>query len=161
VLRRITGFVADEQGDMVALLDCGHRQHVRHRPPLFPNAWVLDPAQRAQRVGTALSCPPCGRAEPPDGLRVERTLGPFDAQSIPAALRHEHRTPHGGWARLCVERGALDLVLAVIGAPQTAPRRLRAGDTQAIPPGVPHEVVIVAPVRCLLELLAPEDAPPP
>lgn len=31
--RRIVGFDRDEEGDWVALLECGHRQHVRHRPP--------------------------------------------------------------------------------------------------------------------------------
>ncbi|MCB1185380.1 DUF3565 domain-containing protein, partial [bacterium] len=30
----ITGFIQDEAGDWIALLACGHRRHVRHRPPL-------------------------------------------------------------------------------------------------------------------------------
>ncbi len=36
VERRITGFAQDDVGDWVALLDCHHRQHVRHHPPLWP-----------------------------------------------------------------------------------------------------------------------------
>ena len=45
--RRIVGFVADEVGDWVALLDCHHRQHVRHRPPFRVAPWVEDEAGRA------------------------------------------------------------------------------------------------------------------
>ena len=33
VERPITGYHQDELGDWVAELDCGHNQHVRHRPP--------------------------------------------------------------------------------------------------------------------------------
>lgn len=64
--RVITGFVSDEHGDWVAWLDCGHRQHVRHKPPLWPNPWVHDDTERARRVGTSLDCPLCDRGEPVD-----------------------------------------------------------------------------------------------
>jgi hypothetical protein len=62
--RLITGFVSDEHGDWVALLECGHRQHVRHKPPLWPNPWVADDGGRARRVGTPLDCVLCDRGEP-------------------------------------------------------------------------------------------------
>jgi Protein of unknown function (DUF3565) len=65
VLRRIVGFVADEVGDWVALLECHHRQHVRHRPPFWSAPWVVDPAERERRIGTTLDCPLCDRGEPP------------------------------------------------------------------------------------------------
>jgi len=62
--RRIVGFHTDEEGDWVADLDCGHTRHVRHRPPWFNRPWVVDPAQRAAAIGTALDCVKCDRGEP-------------------------------------------------------------------------------------------------
>jgi hypothetical protein len=62
VRRTITGFVQDDEGDWVALLDCLHRQHVRHRPPFQDRAWVLVDAERHARVGTEIECPLCDRS---------------------------------------------------------------------------------------------------
>lgn len=60
----MVGFHCDEEGDWVAHLDCGHRQHVRHRPPFQNRPWVLDEAGRAARLGALLECPLCDRGEP-------------------------------------------------------------------------------------------------
>ena len=57
--RRIAGLHRDEDGDWVAELDCGHRQHVRHRPPFQLRAWVLDDEERQARVGAPLECRLC------------------------------------------------------------------------------------------------------
>jgi len=65
VERAITGWVADEAGDWVALLACHHRQHVRHQPPFRDRPWVLDAGEREARVGSMLDCPLCDRAELP------------------------------------------------------------------------------------------------
>jgi hypothetical protein len=59
VQRAIVGFHQDAEGEWVAELDCGHQRHVRHRPPLFPEAWVLEEASRRERVGTPLECGLC------------------------------------------------------------------------------------------------------
>jgi tellurite methyltransferase len=64
VERAIVGFHRDEVGDWVAELDCGHQQHVRHRPPFQERPWVVDAEGRAGRVGTPLPCRLCdGDAE--------------------------------------------------------------------------------------------------
>ena len=42
--RQIVAFRQDDVGDWVAVLACGHGQHVRHTPPLFERPWVLHPA---------------------------------------------------------------------------------------------------------------------
>ncbi|MCY7346517.1 MAG: DUF3565 domain-containing protein [Pyrinomonadaceae bacterium] len=39
--RKIIGFDKDDAGDWRAELDCGHFQHVRHKPPLVAREWVL------------------------------------------------------------------------------------------------------------------------
>ena len=57
--RRIVGFHQDDAGDWVADLECGHGQHVRHRPPWEVRAWVTTEAGRAKMVGQSLSCRKC------------------------------------------------------------------------------------------------------
>jgi len=57
--RRIAGFALDEEGHWVALLDCGHRQHMRHRPPLERRPWVLTPEGRESRLGAVVNCKHC------------------------------------------------------------------------------------------------------
>ncbi len=59
VQRAIVGFVTDDEGDWVALLECGHRQHVRHHPPWRERSWVLSAEGRNGRIGTPLECPAC------------------------------------------------------------------------------------------------------
>jgi tellurite methyltransferase len=70
VKRRITGFRLDEQGDWVAELECGHAQHVRHRPPLLLRPWVTTEAGRTSRLGVELDCARCdtGTASEPETL---------------------------------------------------------------------------------------------
>ena len=63
--RAIRAFHQDEVGDWVATLSCGHRQHVRHRPPFQLRPWVLDEAGRASRLGMAIDCRLCAQGEPP------------------------------------------------------------------------------------------------
>jgi len=70
MVRNIVGFHQDAEGDWVAELECGHRQHVRHRPPFQMRPWVLNREERAAHVGTTLDCPPCERIELPGGLPV-------------------------------------------------------------------------------------------
>lgn len=57
--RIITSFELDDENHWRAILDCGHRQHVRHDPPLSTRAWVLTENGRASRLGFALNCKRC------------------------------------------------------------------------------------------------------
>jgi tellurite methyltransferase len=59
--RRIIGFEQDDAGDWVALLECGHRQHVRHKPPFINRPWTQSPDGRAAHLGVPLECPSCDR----------------------------------------------------------------------------------------------------
>ncbi len=61
--RAIVGFEQDAVGDWTALLECGHRQHVRHRPPWQERPWVLSVEGRAGRIGSLLECPECDRVD--------------------------------------------------------------------------------------------------
>lgn len=66
----IRSFHRDEAGDWVATLSCGHRRHVRHRPPFQLRPWVLDEAGRASRLGTAIECRRCAQGEPADATEA-------------------------------------------------------------------------------------------
>jgi hypothetical protein len=62
--RAIVGFDRDAAEDWVALLACGHRQHVRHQPPWRERSWVLTEEGRAERLGTPLECRTCDEVTP-------------------------------------------------------------------------------------------------
>lgn len=62
----ITGFHQDEADDWVAELDCGHDQHVRHRPPWTNRLWVITPEGRQSMIGHKLVCKKCAAGAPPD-----------------------------------------------------------------------------------------------
>jgi len=61
--RLIIDFAPDELGDWTAVLECGHRQHVRHNPPFVNRPWVLTPEGRASRLGEPLDCLRCDGGE--------------------------------------------------------------------------------------------------
>jgi hypothetical protein len=67
MLRQIIGFHQDEHGDWVADLECGHAQHVRHRPPWTNRPWVVTPEGRARHLGRSLRCKKCHEAQASDG----------------------------------------------------------------------------------------------
>jgi hypothetical protein len=59
---------ADEHGDVwIAALECGHRRHVRHRPPQSSYPWLMTEAGRAAKLGAALECTRCAALELPEG----------------------------------------------------------------------------------------------
>jgi hypothetical protein len=62
--RRITSFTQDEEGHWVAELECGHRQHMRHRPPFENRPWVTTPEGRESRIGVEVNCKRCDALDP-------------------------------------------------------------------------------------------------
>jgi tellurite methyltransferase len=149
--RSITGYHQDEAADWVAELECGHNQHVRHRPPLQLRAWVRCPEGRAARLGTTLACSLCERAEMPDALRWVRTTPVWDQGTMPTALRRAHRVATGTWGRILVHEGRLRFTAATTPAIEI---ELGAGASQAIPPGVEHEVEPLGAVWFVIEFFA-------
>lgn len=135
--RQIIGFDIDGEGDRVALLDCGHRQHVRHRPPFVNRAWAESEAGRAAMMGEALDCVRCDRLELPDGAVAYRETPAFDADSVPKGLLKDHTTKAGTWGRLEVLAGRVRYVLA---PPIGRTLDLKEGESAAIPPEAPHHV---------------------
>ena len=146
--RTIVGFRLDDLHDWVADLDCGHGQHVRHRPPFVTRPWVVSEVGRAGMLGTALDCVRCDRMEWPDGLVRYRRTREFDEASIPAGLRCEHATKRGTWARIHVIAGALHYR---VGAPIHRSIRVVHSSSAVIVPQVPHLVSPDGPVRFFVE----------
>ena len=64
--QKITAFDQDDEQHWRAVLSCGHRQHVRHDPPLTNRPWVLTEAGRASRIGLELDCKRCDEESVPE-----------------------------------------------------------------------------------------------
>jgi tellurite resistance-related uncharacterized protein len=146
--RAMVGFRLDEHGDWVALLDCGHPQHVRHTPPFMNRPWVTTEAGRAAKIGQRLDCVRCDRFElPADFTRYGQTET-FTEDSIPAGLLKDHTTKAGVWARIVVHDGRLRYDVDRLDAHF----ELTAHDPPGIVvPEVPHHVAPLGPVRFHVE----------
>jgi tellurite methyltransferase len=145
MLTTIIGFHQDDAGDWVAELACGHGQHMRHRPPWAERPWVALDEERAARLGLAIDCPLCDRIEMPPAAAEYRRTATFSEQTLPDALRRDHRTKPGTWARIVVESGELDY--HVRGRVQ----RLDPGRAGLVEPEIPHRVEPVGAVRVHVE----------
>ena len=146
--RTVTGFRLDDLGDWVADLDCGHGQHVRHRPPFVNRPWVASAAGREAMLGTTLDCVRCDRMEWPEGFVAYRRTPEFDETTTPAGLRSEHATKRGVWARIHVVSGVLNYR---VGAPIHRSFRVVTRSNAVIVPEVPHCVEPDGPVRFFVE----------
>lgn len=73
----------------------------------------------------------------PPGFAAYRTIGPFDAASLPAGLRAEHRLKPGAWALLSLTHGTLRFVW---DDAEGGSQDLAAPATLVVPEQVPHHV---------------------
>jgi tellurite resistance-related uncharacterized protein len=139
--RSIIGFHRDDDRDWVADLDCGHTQHVRHRPPQENREWVTSEAGRASKIGAELDCLFCDMPEIPKDAAAYHESRVFDEGTIPDNLKRDHRTKAGVWGRIVVESGRLAYTLG------DRTWVLRAGVDGHIPPDTAHHVEPVGEVR--------------
>jgi tellurite resistance-related uncharacterized protein len=137
-------FALDEEGEWIVHLDCGHRRHLRHRPPLVTTPWLLDPAEREARVGQSVECHRCARREWPDTLEAYKETRVFTEVDTPAGLLDDHRIKAGVWGRLEVLGGTLRLIFP---APIADAVELAPGEWSAIPPELPHRVELMGSAR--------------
>ena len=148
--RAIASLELDADGDWVAVLVCGHTQHVRHRPPFEVRDWVTTEAGRAGRIGAALDCDFCEMPTLPADAEVYKRTRSFDQDTIPAGLRGRHDTRAGVWGRIVVEAGRLRYATL---EPEERGWILRPGVTGVIAPCQPHLVAPVGEVRFHVEFL--------
>ena len=145
--RPIVGFRTDEEGDWVALLSCGHPQHVRHRPPFTERPWVTTEEGRRSKLGQMLGCVRCDALELPAGFVAYKQTAVFTEETVPAALRAEHTTKAGVWARIVVLEGRLRYRVAALGVDV----ELAPGRDGIVPPEVRHQVEPLGGVRFVVE----------
>ena len=143
--RPITGFRLDEAGDWVAILGCGHPQHVRHKPPFVRRPWVTTEAGRRRALGQMLDCVRCDRLELPAGAvlgaRIERALPGADAPAI------DERAAPGVWQVIVVREGRLRLRVAALHIDAW----LGPGATGVVPPEVGYRLEALGPTRFAVE----------
>jgi tellurite resistance-related uncharacterized protein len=146
----IIGFSLDTDGDWVALLSCGHRQHVRHRPPWELRPWVLTEEGRRAHLGASLSCANCGMPALPAGVMPYQSTPVFDETTVPAALLARHTLKPGVWGRIVVADGRL---LYVIEGDPEASFVLRPEVPGIVAPEMPHHIEPRGHVRFHVEFL--------
>jgi tellurite methyltransferase len=147
--RAMTGFTTDVDGHWVARLDCGHRQHVRHDPPLVEREWVTTDEGRRGRLGQTLDCVRCDAFEIPADAVVYKRTDDFTETTVPAGLRKDHATKSGVWGRIVVSAGRLRYE---VPSPSSV-FDLAPGTDGIVLPEVPHHVVPIGPVRFHVEFL--------
>ena len=148
--RPIVDFGKDAQGDWYAVLDCTHRQHVRHRPPFTKRPWVTSAAGRAGKLGEQLDCLRCDRFEWPDEIRMYKRTPDFDQHSVPRGLQTDHQTRAGVWGRIVIEDGSLRYHVDQ----KDVHRDLAAHTAGVIVPQLVHRVEITGDVRFFVEFHA-------
>lgn len=146
--RAITGYRRDDDDDLVAELTCGHGFHMRHRPPMTSRPWTLTPEGRDAMLGTAVECVRCDRFEVPAGFAPYLETRVFDEHTTPAALRTEHRTKPGVWAKIRVLDGSLRYC---VEEPALPPQTLTPDAPGIVIAERLHRVELTGPVRFYVE----------
>jgi len=155
MMRSIVAFATDVDGDWMARLDCGHNQHVRHNPPFTERPWVTSKEGRAGMLGQQLDCVRCDAFEFPDAASAYKRTDEFTDDSIPAALRRDHTTKAGVWAKIVVLEGRLRYRVDATG---TDVILTHGGDPGIVVPELPHHVEPLGRVRFFVEFYRVDDA---
>ena len=153
--RPIIGFALDAEGAWVALLNCGHRQHVRHEPPFWNRPWVTSPEGRDGRIGVTLPCAACDAFEMPEQFVPYSRTPVFSPETVPVALQSENTTRAGVWAKIVVTAGRLRYHVRLLERVV----ELTAGESAVVVPEVPHRVELLADTRFYVEFFRAPDAP--
>ncbi|MDQ3185097.1 MAG: DUF3565 domain-containing protein [Pseudomonadota bacterium] len=114
--RPIIGFEVDADGDSIAILSCGHAQHVRHNPPFINRPWVTTEQGRNSMLDKTLNCVRCEKFELPNGFIAYKQTPVFTEESLPAALRKDHSTKAGIWAKIIVAEGKVRYRVSALDA---------------------------------------------
>jgi tellurite methyltransferase len=156
--RQIIGFVQDDQREWIALLDCGHRQHVRHQPPFVSRPWVRTDDGRAEQLGAQLDCSLCDQLALPDGFVAYKRTPEFTDVTVPKGLTSNHSTKTGVWAKIHVLEGTLRYRIAALNREF----ELSPHAPGIVVPEVLHHVEPLGRVRFFVEFWrAPADASSP
>ena len=129
--------VGQDAGVWVVQLACGHRQHVRHKPPFQNAEWVTTEEARQQMLGTPFKCVLCQMPRLPPKASVYKETAVFDEHTVPKGLLSSHTLRADTWGKIVVIAGRVDY--AIEGeAPLSFV--LQEGVDGAIAPEQPHHV---------------------
>ena len=148
MLRKITGFSTDENGDWVANLECFHGQHVRHNPPFVRRQWVVSKEGRKSRLGHALDCLKCNRMEWPDHLVITKRTTEINEKSIPEYFMNDYVLETGTWGKIVVLQGELGYKVNV---PFKLSSQIMTGEYGIIVPDTKCFIIPFGDVRFFIE----------
>jgi cupin 2 domain-containing protein len=94
----------------------------------------------------------------PEDAGPYRTIGPFDADTIPSGLLKMHNLKAGAWGLLTVEAGTIRFCWDDEAG---GGRDLRAGDVMLVPPLVPHHLEREGTVTITIAFCAQPASPAP
>ena len=134
--RPITLFALDDKGDPIAILSCGHPQHVRNNPPFINRPWVATEPGRDGMLGKTLNCVRCDKFELPGHFIAYKKTPVFTEASVPANLKKDHSTKLGVWAKIIVTTGKLRYRVNVL----ETDTQLSPDKFGVVVPEVPHSV---------------------
>ncbi len=150
--RTVTDFRLDEENDWVAVLDCHHGRHVRHHPPWQERPWTQTEEGRRSMIGQTVDCPKCEWIEMPEELVHDRTTAEWSADTVPRAIRRDHKVASGVWGRVRVLEGSIRFGFADgRGGEAGTDGVLEVGVDQPIPPDRPHHLEVVGPVKVVVD----------
>ncbi len=145
--RSITVFALDDKGDPIAILSCGHPQHVRNNPPFINRPWVATEQGRNGMIGKILNCVRCDKFELPEHFVAYKKTPIFTEESVPTNLKKDHSTKVGVWAKIIVTAGRLRYrVNALETDTQLSPDKFGV-----VVPEVAHSVEPLGEVRFFVE----------
>jgi tellurite methyltransferase len=155
--RPIIAFGHDSEGEPIAVLSCGHPQHVRHNPPFINRPWVTSEEGRNGMIGQMLNCVRCDKFELPANFVLYKRTSAFTEESLPLGLRKDHSTKTGVWGKIVVEEGRLRYRVG----PLHVDVELSPGNGGVVIPEVLHSVEPLGPVRFFVEFYrAPDESAP-
>ena len=144
--RPITGFEFDGEGDPIAILSCGHAQHVRHNPPFINRPWVTTEQGRVPKAAGH-------KFELPDSFIAYKKTPVFTEESLPGALRKDHATRVGVWGKIIVAEGKLRYRVPALQADM----ELSQDKIGIVVPEVLHNVEPLGTIRFFVEFYKAPD----
>jgi tellurite methyltransferase len=145
--RPIIAFGHDSEGEPIAILNCGHPQHVRHNPPFINRPWVTSEEGRNGMIGQMLNCIRCDKFELPGNFVPYKRTPVFTEESLPLGLRKDHSTKTGVWGKIFVEEGRLRYRVGTLGVDM----ELSPDKVGIVIPEVLHSVEPLGQVRFFVE----------
>jgi tellurite resistance-related uncharacterized protein len=104
-------------------------------------------------IGKMLNCVRCDKFEMPDGFIPYKRTPVFTEESVPAALRKDHTTKAGIWAKITVLEGKLRYRVAALDTDT----EVSADNLGIVVPEVPHRVELLGAARFFVEFYRAPD----